>query len=80
MNEQKLRMAFQYFNKSGTGTITLEEVKEVMASGGCNEDEKGDNVGLDDQVYMDIMAEVHQDAYDGIDFEKFYNMMCNLGN
>ena len=62
INEEKLKQAFKYFNKSSTGKISLDEVKEVMGGSGCagpeDEGEGEENMALDDQVYQDIMAEV----------------------
>jgi calcium-dependent protein kinase len=70
INEFKLKMAFQYFNKSGNGKISLDELKEVMANNGVKQNED-----LEEEVYQDILDEADE-KHDGvIDFEEFSNMM-----
>jgi len=73
INDTKLKQAFQYFNKSGNGKISLDELKEVMANNGVKQNE-----GLEDEVYEDILMEADEKRDGVIDFEEFSNMMRKI--
>lgn len=75
LNVDKLKLAFQYFNKAGDGKISMNELKEVM---GCNGITENRNANLDDQVFKDIIAEVDDDEDGFIDFRDFKKMMDKL--
>lgn len=75
LKDERLKQAFQYFNKSGNGKISLLELKDVMGSNGQAVNE---NANLDDQVYKDIIAEVDEDNDGEINYQDFKNMMLKL--
>lgn len=69
INTKKLKQAFTYFDKDGSGKISLDELKEAM---------QGNGQDLDDDVFRDIMAEGDENGDGEIDFEEFKNMMKKL--
>jgi calcium-dependent protein kinase len=69
INMKKLHQAFQYFDKDNSGKISLEELKEAMGSNGQE---------LDEEVFIDILAEGDENGDGEIDFEEFKNMMKKL--
>lgn len=64
LNKDKLMQAFQYFDKDGSGQISLDELKDGMGDIELNQ-------GLDDGVYRDILNEADQNKDGEIDFEEF---------
>jgi calcium-dependent protein kinase len=64
-NSNKLKQAFQYFDRDNSGTITLEELKHGL--GGICE---GDNQ-YDEAMFADILAEVDINGDGEIDFTEF---------
>lgn len=72
-NSQKLKQAFQYFDRDRAGKISLLNIKETMGSGGFSQ-----NLGLSDLVYRDILNEVEHLGEDFITFDEFKNMMFKL--
>ena len=69
INTKKLKQAFMYFDKDGSGKISLDELKDAM---------QGNGQDLEDDVFMDIMAEGDENGDGEIDFEEFKNMMKKL--
>ena len=69
INTKRLKQAFQYFDKDGSGKISLDELKEAMGSNGQD---------LDDGVWEDIMAEGDENGDGEIDFDEFKKMMKKL--
>ena len=68
LQEEKLRAAFNYFDKDKSGDISVQEIKQVL----------GSSIVTSDQVWTDLLAEVDIDVNGGIDFEEFKNMMIKL--
>ena len=83
LQEEKLQMAFQLFDKvnisffvlnyiqNGTGSISANEVKEVLGVG-----KKLSN----DEVWEDIVREVDLDGDGSISYEEFKTMMIKFLN
>jgi calcium-dependent protein kinase len=70
LTKEKLENAFNIFDKDGGGTITIEEIKNVLVG------EK--NKDVDDGVWEHIVAEVDDDGNGEIDFLEFCVMMHKL--
>jgi calcium-dependent protein kinase len=66
VKENQLKNAFEYFDKDGSGKITLEELKECL----CNDD-----LMLDEGSITQIIAEVDRDNDGAIDYNEFIEMM-----
>ncbi|MCO5552726.1 hypothetical protein L7F22_006243 [Adiantum nelumboides] len=58
--------AFQYFDKDGSGYITMEELEEALTKHGMG----------DPQAIKEIIAEVDTDHDGRINYEEFVAMMC----
>ncbi len=67
-SNDKLLQAFRMFDKDGSGTISADEIKEVL----------GYNTSLNQKVIEDIMKEVDENGDGEIQFEEFVNMMKKL--
>ena len=68
LSDEKLKMAFNYYDKDGSGDISIQELKEALG--------KGKNVS--DAVWNKIISEVDKDGNGEIDFEEFKVMMKKL--
>lgn len=68
LSTEKLKAAFTLFDKDGSGSISSEEVKEILCSG----------QNIDDQVWEEVIKEVDGDGNGEIDFEEFADMMQKL--
>ena len=66
LKENNLQNAFEYFDKDGNGTITLEELKQTLAS---------DEVMLDAADVEAIINEVDVNKDGCIDYKEFMKMM-----
>lgn len=61
LNEQNLKTAFQLFDKDGGGTISAEEVAEIL----------GTNFSKEQSVWKEIIKEVDLNGDGMIDFDEF---------
>lgn len=68
ISDEKLRSAFIYFDKDGSGAISIDELKEVL----------GVKKLVDDQVWSALIKDVDADGNGEIDFEEFKTMMTLL--
>jgi len=68
LSTEKLRAAFTLFDKDGSGSISSEEVKEILCSG----------QKIDDKVWDEVIKEVDEDGNGEIDFNEFATMMQKL--
>ena len=66
LKENNLQNAFEYFDKDGNGTITLDELKQTLAS---------DEVMLDPADVEAIINEVDVNEDGQIDYKEFMKMM-----
>ncbi len=65
-DEEKYRKPFSVFDKDGSGSISIEELTEVMKSAGAD---------LTDDEISDMMKEADSDGNGEVDFEEFVKMM-----
>lgn len=68
LNNKNLRIAFDMFDKDKSGTITADEVKQIL--GGAS--------GSNDSVWDDIIKECDVDGDGLISFEEFLIMMQRI--
>ena len=68
LSGEKLKAAFNLFDKDGGGTISSDEIKEVLCSG----------QKIDDKVWEEIINEVDGDGNGEIDYDEFVTMMQKL--
>jgi calcium-dependent protein kinase len=68
LNDEKLQQCFSLFDKDGSGSISADEVKDVLGIG-KNSDEK---------IWNDIILEVDDNGDGEISFEEFKLMMQKM--
>ena len=64
---ENLRAAFKLFDKDNSGTITADEIKEVIGSQLAEE-----------QVWADLLRQADSDGNGEIDIEEFINLMKDV--
>ena len=69
LTENKLKIAFKLFDKDGGGSLTAQEIKDVIFKGM----DENDMVGED--IWDQIVAEVDEDGSGEIEFDEFCVMM-----
>jgi len=65
LQEEKLKQAFSLFDKDGGGTISTDELRDVLGVGG----------NISEEVWMKIIMEVDENGDGEISFEEFKTMM-----
>ena len=65
LSKDKLKAAFQLFDRDGSGAISAEEVKQILSRG----------QKIDERVWLDVISEVDIDGNGEIDFSEFTQMM-----
>ena len=65
LTPNKLRMAFDMIDADGGGSISAEEIKEIICS----------NQEVDSKIWDDIINEVDEDKNGEIDFDEFCYLM-----
>ena len=68
LSNEKLETAFNLFDKDGGGTISANEVREVLGVG----------KNIDEKVWNDIVMEVDANGDGEISFSEFKTMMQKL--
>jgi calcium-dependent protein kinase len=68
LSNNKLQTAFKMFDKDGGGSISTDEIKQVLAFG----------QNLDEKVIADIIKQVDANGDGEISFEEFAEMMKNV--
>lgn len=68
LSNEKLETAFNLFDKDGSGTISANEVREVLGVG----------KNIDEKVWNDIVMEVDANGDGEISFSEFKTMMQKL--
>lgn len=71
LSDNKMKQAFSLFDKDGGGTISPEEIKNVLGISGKKFDEK---------IWNDIVLEIDEDGSGEIDYQEFKIMMEKLIN
>ena len=69
-SKEKLRAAFNMFDKDGSGTISHDEIRDVFSSGGVN--------SMTKNAIDEIIKEIDINGDGEIDFEEFVEMMKKL--
>ena len=69
-SHEKLQAAFKMFDKDGQGTISAEEIREVLCFGGAN--------SLSMEAVDAIIKQVDENGDGEIQFEEFVQMMTGL--
>ena len=69
LDEKRLRAAFAEFDLDGSGSISVDELKQVFA--GCTHDGK-----VDEEMIDAILEQVDTNGDGEIDFEEFQDLMC----
>ena len=69
-SRERLEAAFKMFDKDGSGTISADEIREVLGFGGAN--------SLSAEKVDAIIRQVDADGDGDIQFEEFVAMMTNL--
>jgi len=67
--DDKLKKAFETFDKDGSGEITCDEIKQVLGI--------GKKVGSE-QIWKDIVGEVDHNGDGVVDFDEFKDMMKKI--
>ena len=65
---ERLKQAFKMFDKDGNGSISIDEVIEVLSF----------NDHFDEALAKEIVAQVDLDGNGEIDFKEFTQMMVNI--
>ena len=68
MQDEKLRAAFNYFDRDGCGHLKVSEIKEVLGVG----------KKTTDKVWEDVIKEIDINGDGEIEFDEFKKMMRNL--
>lgn len=68
ISEEKLQIAFKFFDKDASGSISIEELKEVL----------GAKRLVDDAVWNSLIKEIDADGNGEIDYQEFKAMMTKL--
>ena len=71
-SEEKLRAAFNMFDKDGSGIISADEIREVLCFGGAN--------SLSAEAVDAIIKQVDENGDGEIQFDEFVTMMTGLDN
>ena len=67
LTDQKLKSAFQFFDRDNSGSISVHEIKNAL---GAN-----DSGPFDDNLWSELIKDVDRDNNGSIDFEEFKQMM-----
>ena len=70
LSEAKLKQAFRYYDKDDGGSISLEELKDVLGVG----------QQITEEVWKQLVFEVDENGDGEISFEEFQEMMVKLNN
>ena len=68
ISDEKLQIAFGFFDKDGSGSISVDELKEVLGSKRL----------VEDSVWNALIKDIDSDGNGEIDFAEFKTMMHKL--
>ena len=71
LDEGTLRYAFEFFDKDGSGQITVEELQQVFY-------QEEDNKNVSEKVLKLLVDEIDTNKDGQISYEEFKNMMINI--
>lgn len=63
LTDQKLKIAFQSFDRDNSGSISIKEIKNTLGA--------SDNGPFDDQLWSELINDVDKDGNGSIDFDEF---------
>ena len=69
-SNEKLQAAFKMFDKDGSGSISADEIREVLSFGGTNP--------LSKEAIDAIIKQVDENGDGDISYEEFVDMMKNV--
>ena len=65
LQEGKLKAAFEYYDKDGSGSISVDEIKDVLGVG----------KNISERVWDQVVLEVDENGDGEVSFEEFKVMM-----
>ena len=65
LQDEKLKAAFAVYDKDGSGSISTDEIKEVLGVGG----------NISEEVWAQIVSEIDENGDGEVSFEEFKMMM-----
>ena len=65
LQEGKLKSAFEYYDKDGSGSISVDEIKDVLGVG----------KNISHEVWDQVVLEVDENGDGEVSFEEFKTMM-----
>ena len=68
LQDEKLRAAFNYFDKDKSGDVSVAEIKQVL----------GSSIVTSENVWKEVLAEVDINGDGGIEYDEFKKMMTKL--
>ena len=68
MQDDKLRQAFRFYDKDDSGSISTDEIKDVLGVG----------KSISEEVWAQVVKEVDADGNGEVDFDEFKTMMKKL--
>ena len=68
LKDEKLKQAFDYFDKDKSGSIGMDEIKQIL----------GGDQNLSDNVWKQVVQEVDEDGNGEIDYQEFQKMMVQM--
>lgn len=68
LSKQRLDVAFKMFDKDGSGTLSIDEIKDLF----------GTHAGISEKVWRDMLKEVDDNGDGQIQFKEFKEMMLKL--
>ena len=68
LQEDKLKQAFSYYDRDGSGSISVDEIKGVLGVG----------KHITDEVWKQVVLEVDENGDGEVSFEEFKIMMQSL--
>jgi Ca2+-binding EF-hand superfamily protein len=71
VTDEKLKQAFGFFDKDGSGKISIAEIKQVLGV---------KKKLIDDKVWNDLIGEADENGDGEISYEEFKKMMTTLVN
>ena len=68
LSEEKLKVAFSYYDRDGSGEISIDEIRDVLGVGRS----------ISEEVWQQLVKEVDENGDGEVSFEEFKIMMMGL--